>query len=116
MGQWIHRTDVWVALGLVYVPATWILFRNIPLQGWLRWTYSLLAVPVFFFVMLLTVAGLEAVVPALIEWVKNPTILRRIGLPGIEAFIAFLITSPVALCVCWLWYRAFSSLQAPSRT
>ena len=96
----------WSVLAIMYVAATTIAIRRVPLNGGVRWVFGLTVAPLFFFLVWAAALVARAAFPEVVTYAESPTFhvspLRALG----SAAIAFIIITPVPILVCWLWYIA----------
>jgi Na+/phosphate symporter len=91
-------------LAIMYVAATTIAVRRVPLSGGVRWVFGLTVAPLFFFLVWASALAARAAFPEAIAYAESQTFhvgpLRALG----STAVAFIIITPVPVLVCWLWY------------
>ena len=94
----------WSVLAIMYVAATVIAVRRVPLTGGVRWFFGLTVAPLFFFLMWASALAARLVFPEAVAYAESPTFhvspLRAIA----ASAVSFVLVVPLPVLVCWLWY------------
>ncbi len=91
-------------LYLVYVPITVVALRNVRFHPVLKYSFCLLAVPVFAAFMVINIAWSSDHLQSYVDYAMQNT--RRSN-----AKAAFLVAAPLAALVCFVWYLLFFALD-----
>jgi hypothetical protein len=92
---------------LIYYLPTWIMLREVELTGWLRYFFAFTIVPLFMFLLVLTIAFAFGAIPRIagvFRAVSETTYSRG----GMLVAVPLCLVSAAA---CWLWYRLLLMLQ-----
>lgn len=100
-----------VFLIVLYIPVTWIFWRNVSLSGFWKALFCLTIVPLFFVGMVFNFFLTDLYAPWLID-VFRATQARSVRL---EALIAFVISCPVAIGLSLVWYKLISWFDTGTR-
>ena len=105
---------IWFLIAACF-PVAWIIFRNVNLNGYLKYIYSTLVFPVFFFLMILNAFLAKVYIPGIEDFLKHidsKGTVQEIILKGfIEFPVMAFITLVIPIVVCWVWYKFFLKIN-----
>ena len=105
---------IWFLIA-AYFPVAWIIFRNVNLNGYLKYIYSTLVFPVFFFLMILNALLAKMYIPGIEDFIKyidyRDTAQEIILKSFIEIPVMAFITLVIPVVVCLAWYKLFLKIN-----
>jgi hypothetical protein len=102
-GEIIFAIIIGSLLLLFFVPPTWIAFKNTKFRTSLRFLFSFTVVPLFMVLMTINYFYIADHFPSLVDLFNSIPEGRKSGKSA--SMLAFLLTCPVAVLGCYLWYK-----------
>ncbi len=100
MNTGVELFSLGVAVAM-YIPIVLIFWRNLPLSKPWKALFSLSVLPVFFIAMVVNVWLTDAYAPSLLDALHEA---EETGNWDSEVAIGFVVTTPIALAMTFLWY------------
>lgn len=111
-------------LAIIYGVPTWIIFRNVKLQGFLKYFFSFTLIPLFIGLMCLNIVLTYKLAPGLFNWFQTLGALSRpdnvpfflgyfyfYGFGALFLVVIFLISCSISIPLCYGWYRLLVRLD-----
>ncbi len=111
-------------LAVIYGVPTWIIFRNVKLQGFLKVLFSFTITPLFIALMCLNIVWTYKFAPSLFNWFQTLDALSRpanvsfflsyiyfYGFGALFLVVIFLISCSISIPLCYGWYRLLVRLD-----
>ncbi len=95
----------------LYIPVTWIFWRNVSLSGFWKALFCLTIFPLFFVLMVFNFFLTDLYAP----WLFDLFRATQGRFFRLEALIAFVISCPVAVGLSLVWYKLISWFDTGTR-
>jgi hypothetical protein len=102
-GEIVFAIIIGSLLLLFFLPPTWIAFRNTKFRMLLRILFSFTVVPLFMVLMTMNYFYVADHFPSLVDLFNSIPEGRKSDKSA--AVLAFLLTCPIAVLGCYLWYK-----------